>query len=104
MPGPAVGARDAAVNQTDNPVLVAGKRGSPSLSRLCVRDVNMTHTEREREAMQWVGRGMHLINHLVLSLPLLHILLESLLLMWLRDILQSQRIAGAWALSCFYWK
>lgn len=64
----------------------------------------MTRTEREREAMQWAGRGMHLINHLALSLPSLHILLESLPLMWLRDILQSQRVAGAWALSCYYWK
>lgn len=51
--------------------------------------MNMTHSEREREAMQWAGRGTHLINHLVLSLPSPHILLESLPLLWLRNTLQS---------------
>lgn len=96
MPGTAVGGPNR-----QPPVLTAGKRGSPSLCRLCARDMNMTHSEREREAMQWAGRGTHLINHLVLSLPSPHILLESLPLMWLRNTLQSRRVAAA--LRGYYW-
>lgn len=89
------------MDQTDNPLSSRQVKEEALLYVASVRDMNMTHSKREREAMQWAGRGTHLINHLVLSLPSPHILLESLPLLWLRNTLQSRRVAAA--LRGYYW-